>query len=77
MPVGATTTTLRSVWDMNRRISVDFPVPALPVRKTCLPCANRAMAARNSSVSTNSRAGTRRWCQIALSEHAAFSRFGL
>ena len=63
MPVGATTTTLRSVWAMNRRISVDFPVPALPVRKTWLPWASRAIASRNSSVRTKLRAGTRRWCQ--------------
>ena len=33
IPVGATTTTLRSVSAVNRRISVDLPVPALPVRK--------------------------------------------
>src|SRR5689334_8469394 len=52
MPVGATTTTLRSVSAMNRRISVDLPVPALPVRNRCLPPASSASACRNSSVRT-------------------------
>ena len=56
MPVGATTTTLRSVSAMNRRISVDLPVPAFPVRKRCLPSASSASAWRNSSVRTISRA---------------------
>lgn len=44
MPVGATTTTFRSVFAMKWRISVDLPVPALPVRNMCLPSANRANA---------------------------------
>src|SRR6478752_7740769 len=58
MPVGATTTTLRSVSEMNRRISVDLPVPALPVRNRCRPPANSASARSNSSVSTSSRSDT-------------------
>src|SRR5882757_7557260 len=53
MPVGATTTTLRSVSEMNRRISVDLPVPALPVRNTCRPPPSSARASLNSSVRTS------------------------
>src|SRR4051812_29826677 len=50
MPVGATTTTLRSVSAMKRRISVDLPVPALPVRNTCRPPPSSPRAFLNSSV---------------------------
>ncbi len=63
MPVGATTTTLRSVSAMKRRISVDLPVPALPVRNTCPPSASRSSASPNSSVRTIPVISSARHCR--------------